>query len=77
MSSVAKIRFFLSPVRIQVKDVPVRSGSGPVRVWSGLLVGLELNGQLEIQFLLPFMFYKALLPSGDSKIEHDERFSDI
>ena len=70
MSSVAKIRFFLSPV-------PIRVRLGPVRVWSGLLVGLELNGQLEIQFLLPFMFYKALLPSGDSKIEHDERFSDI
>ena len=40
-------------------------------------MGLELNGQLEIQFLLPFMFYKALLPSGDNKIDHDERFSDI
>ena len=77
MSSVAKIQFFLCPVRIRVWDILVWSGLGPVRVSSGLGVGLELNGQLEIQFLLPFMFYKALLPSGDNKIDHDERFSYI
>ena len=70
-----KSGFFVSPDSGPGSPGPVGFGSG-----SGLvqpLVGPGAEWSARNSVFLPLMFYKALLPSGDNKINHDERFSDI